>query len=189
MHSLLLGCPSILGLCHVWGTPVCGGTIPTQRIPRYMRIPYSTVGNQHVLGYPLFGTSTCEFPPSTCEIHTVHANSPTCECPSDCMQFRSRFGPRMAGADTRTRFDAKHPESRMELLRVLEKHITIPTKIKYGTDATKSKVEKSALILHGALLVELRALQCNLSFSKAAMKDQLKELAEKKNDLVATVCS
>ena len=56
-----------------------------------------------------------------------------------------------------------------------------------SSDVSKSKVEKLQLTTHGSLLLELRALQCNMSFSKAAMKDQLKQLAENKY-LVAAFC-
>jgi hypothetical protein len=84
-------------------------------------------------------------------------------------------------SDTRTRFDAKTTEARDGLFQILEKHLTIPTKIKYGTDMKTSKIEKARLITHASFLLELRALQSNMSFSKVAMKSQLKQLAESKN--------
>lgn len=87
----------------------------------------------------------------------------------------------MTSVDTRPRFNSKQPDARDELYRILQKHVTIPTKIKYTTDLMKGKIQKAQLITHGSLLLDLRALQCNMSFSKAAMKDQLKQLAVKQH--------
>ena len=71
-----------------------------------------------------------------------------------------------------------HDQSSNEkLLTILAKYFDVPTVIKYGQSLRKSKLHSQELVRHKKLLVELRSVQANLSFTQKQLQDLLQSVA------------
>lgn len=99
--------------------------------------------------------------------------------------FRSRsgFNDMAAEAGAPAAPAAKRPrfvDAEGSLVNVLASYFTTPTKVSYGDLMSAAKVEPRLIVQHARLLGKLRALQSNLAFKKASMKDAMYLVGQQK---------
>eukprot|EP00974_Lingulodinium_polyedra_P001045 98512-Lingulodinium_polyedra.AAC.1 len=74
-------------------------------------------------------------------------------------------------------------ENTRDLTDILTSYLTHPTKIQYGEDLGKTKLDKATLVLHGGLLLSLKSLQCNLVFAQSSVQAALREVGTSRREL------
>ena len=80
----------------------------------------------------------------------------------------------------RCRFQASEDGDTLQLIAVLQQYFTTPTKVTYEEKRGRSRSDVPKLRQHAALLLALKCIQCNCSFSQTTTQHCLATVGEAK---------